>query len=87
MTEKEVVNKAGQFIIQDASQKGEEATYLALFTCHKVGEKWMHDNGITTKKSCESPDFIFEVPDRPTVGLEIVKFIPENPKKSGNNAS
>lgn len=61
----EVVHKGGQFIIQDESQKGTETTCLALFTRDKVGEQWMHDNGITTKKSCESPDFIFLVLGRP----------------------
>lgn len=71
----EVVHKGGRFIIQDESQKGTEATYLALFTRDKIGERWMRDNGITTKKSCESPDFIFLVPGRPTIGLEIVNFI------------
>lgn len=76
----EVVHKGGQFIIQEDSQKGKEATYLALFARHKIGIKWVEDNGITTKKSCECPDFIFEVPDRPTIGLEIVNFICENDK-------
>lgn len=78
----EVVHKGGQFIIQDESKKGTEATYLALFTRDKVGEQWMHDNGVTTKKSCESPDFIFEVPGRSTIGLEIVKFILPSDKNS-----
>ncbi len=76
----EVVHKGGQFIIQEDSQKGKEATYLALFARHKIGIKWAEDNGITTKKSCECPDFIFEVPDRPTIGLEIVNFICDNDK-------
>ena len=76
----EVVHKGGQFIIQEDSQKGKEATYLAFFACHKIGMQWAKDNGITTKKSCECPDFIFEVPGRPTIGLEIVNFIYENDK-------
>lgn len=78
----EVVHKGGRFIIQDEGKKGTEATYLALFTRDKVGEQWMHDNGITTKKSYESPDFIFEVPGRPTIGLEIVNFIQPSDKNS-----
>lgn len=78
----EVVHKGGQFIIQDEGQKGTEATYLALFTRDKVGEQWMCNNGITTKKSCESPDFIFEVQGRPTIGLEIVNFIHSSDKNS-----
>ena len=40
----------------------------------------MQDNGITTKISCECPDFIFKVPDRPTVGLEIVNFVHKSKK-------
>lgn len=76
----EVVHKGGQFIIQEDSQKGKEATYLALFARNKIGIKWAEDNGIKTKKSCECPDFIFEVPDQPTIGLEIVNFIYENDK-------
>lgn len=76
----EVVHKGGQFIIQEDSQKGTEATYLALFARHKIGIKWAEDNGITTKKPCECPDFIFEVPDQPTIGLEIVNFICDNDK-------
>lgn len=76
----EVVHKGGQFIIQEDSQKGNEATYLALFARHKIGIKWAEDNGITTKKPCECPDFIFEVPNRSTIGLEIVNFIYENDK-------
>lgn len=78
----EVVNKGGQFIIQDDTQKGTEATYLALFVRHKIGERWVQGNGITTKKSCECPDFIFEVPDRPTIGLEIVNFIYKSDKNT-----
>ena len=78
----EIVHKGGRFIIQDEGQKGTEATYLALFTRDKVGEQWMHDNGITIKKSCERPDFIFEVPGRPTIGLEIVNFILPSDKNS-----
>lgn len=76
----EVVHKGGQFIIQDDGQKGAEATYLALFTRHKLGERWMEENGITTKTSSESPDFIFKVPDRPTIGLEIVNFVNKSAK-------
>ena len=76
----EFVHKGGQFIIQDDTKKGTEATYLALFARHKIGEKWMQDNGITTKKSCECPDFIFEVAGRPTIGLEIVNFIYKSDK-------
>lgn len=76
----EVVHKGGQFIIQDDTKKGTEATYLALFARHKIGEKWMQDNGITTKKACECPDFIFEVPDWSTIGLEIVNFIYKSDK-------
>ncbi len=78
----EVVNKGGQFIIQDDSKKGTEATYLALFARHKIGEKWMQGNGITIKKSCECPDFIFEVAGRPTTGLEIVNFIYKSDKNT-----
>lgn len=76
----EVVHKGGQFIIQDDSQKGQEATYLALFTRHKLGAQWMQDNGITNKTSCECPDFIFKVPARPTIGLEIVNFVHKSKK-------
>lgn len=76
----EFVHKGGRFIVQDDTKKGTEATYLALFACHKIGEKWMQDNGITTKKSCECPDFLFEVLDRPTIGLEIVNFIYKSDK-------
>lgn len=76
----EVVHKGGQFIVQDDGQKGAEATYLALFTSHKLGERWMQENGITTKTSSESPDFIFKVPDRPTIGLEIVNFVNKSAK-------
>ena len=78
----EVVHKGGQFIVQDDTKKGTEATYLALFACHKIGKKWVDDNGITTKKSCECPDFIFEVSDRPTIGLEIVNFIYKSDKNT-----
>ena len=76
----EVVHKGGQFIVQDDGQKGVEATYLALFTRHKLGERWIQENGITTKTSSESPDFIFKVPDRPTIGLEIVNFVNKSAK-------
>lgn len=82
----EVVHKGGQFIIQDEGKKGTEATYLALFTRDKVGEQWMNDNGITTKKHREEPDpvpdFVFEVPERPTIGLEVVNFINKSDKNS-----
>lgn len=80
----EFVHKGGQFTIQDEGQKGEEATYLALFARHKLGEKWMQENGITTKTPCECPDFIFKVLNRPTIGLEIVKFVYNSAK---NNAT
>lgn len=76
----ELVYKGSQFIVQDDGQKGQEATYLALFTCHKVGEKWMHDNGITRKIACECPDFVFKVPNGKIVGLEIVNFVYKSKK-------
>jgi len=76
----EVVHKGGRFIIQDDSQKGQEATYLALFTRNKLGAQWMQDNGITLKTSYECPDFIFKVPNRPTIGLEIVNFVHKSKK-------
>ena len=76
----EFVHKGGQFIIQDESQKGEESTYLALFTRHKLGEKWMQENGITTKTLCECPDFIFKIQNCPVIGLEIVKFVYQSAK-------
>ena len=80
----EIVHKGGYFIIQEESKKGMEATYLALFTRHKLGEQWMHSNGITTKKHREEPDpvpdFVFEVPGRPTIGLEVVNFIHKSDK-------
>lgn len=82
----EVVHKGGRFIIQDEGKKGTESTYLALFTRDKVGEQWMRDNGVTTKKHCDIPDpipdFTFEVPGRPTIGLEVVNFIQPSDKNS-----
>lgn len=40
----EVVHKGGQFIVQDDTQKGQEATYLALFARHPLGTQWIKDN-------------------------------------------
>ena len=78
----EVVHKGGQFIVQDDTQKGQEATYLALFARHPLGTQWIKDNGITTKISCECPDFIFKVPEHPTIGLEVVNFVYKTPKNT-----
>jgi len=78
----EVVHKGGRFVIQEDSQKGKESTYLALFSCHKIGMQWAKDNGITIKKSCECPDFIFEAHEQQTIGLEIVNFIYKSDKNT-----
>lgn len=78
----EVVYKGSQFIIQDDSQKGQEATYLALFARHPLGTQWMKDNGVTSKTSCECPDFVFKVPEHPTIGIEIVNFVHKSMKNA-----
>lgn len=76
----EFIHKGGRFIIQDDGQKGLEATYLALFTRHPIGEQWMNDNQITTKLCRECPDFLFKVPDNKIIGLELVNVVVPNNK-------
>jgi len=53
-----------------------------LFARSKIGEEWIQDNGITTKKSCECPDFIFDVSEQTTVCLEIVNCVHKNDKNT-----
>lgn len=70
-----ITYKAGCWLKQELTQKGEEDLYLSLFQKTQYGQDWVKSNGIVDIISTECPDYLCRTSDGKTIGLEVTNLV------------